>query len=758
MMTRRYKIKPTKFDKPNKEQSSFTKNTKVSKLKNLLTTLLQWGSKTFGWNNRLKELAPEYRDASELWLGRLSGLTNEKDIRKELEALKANRTWLMKVLSMRSEDRKKFLSTPPRGTFPFIQTLAAKSHNWTASDWRYWTTVLFSSRAIQLSGIPSHSTIEQAKLIKPTPSLSRAMKGFWRQLGFGRKFKDIPRRLLWPGYHLTTKVGPNGPAMATLLRDYYSLTDSQLESLRILGGPKFAVELDKFYWNRIYWGSAGMPWASGISRRLHVFGDKEGKTREIAILDYFSQSVLRQLHLYLFRILKNIPQDVTFDQRSFKEKMKHWEGEIFSCDLSAATDNFPISVQSDLLKVVLPDHYVDAWKNIMVGTAFDYKGSKLIYNPGNPMGAYSSWAVFALAHHLVMYFCCTQLRIPWKDAKYVLLGDDILIGDRRLYKVYRNVISSLGIPVSDAKTFESYTLWEFAKRWGYKGDEITPFPLPALNQFKTQWWGLANLIQEETVRGHIPLNGVPIAVTDFLKLSAISNNKGIRSRSYYKDIESKVEVFLAIIRLLRHSNTPEESLNKVLQSYSDMPGFFSPVISFEFIRKHLIAALGQSILQYAMDDNEVLHRPSSLSRTYRETLGDKGPYLFTRSPWEEISFNIITKWKIFLNRVDYWGVPMLLKAVVLPKINTLFIGRTRDILIMAQARLTNKVIRDLKKVDPTEPIDKTVYRLTGVPYMVLLQEGPQWVPPDNAEELKQFNSVDPENPEPLQDLDAEGIW
>lgn len=79
-----------------------------------------------------------------------------------------------------------------------------------------------------------------------------------------------------------------------------------------------------------------------------------------------------------------------------------------------------------------------------------------------------------------MYHCCVQLSINWKDAKYVILGDDILIGDKKLYSVYRTTISSLGIPVAEAKTFESFTLWEFAKRWGFKGDEITPFPLPAL--------------------------------------------------------------------------------------------------------------------------------------------------------------------------------------------------------------------------------------------------------------------------------------
>lgn len=60
----------------------------------------------------------------------------------------------------------------------------------------------------------------------------------------------------------------------------------------------------------------------GYIRRLTYFADKEGKTRVIAILDYFSQTVLRGLHSYLFKLLRKIPQDMTFDQGAFVERVK----------------------------------------------------------------------------------------------------------------------------------------------------------------------------------------------------------------------------------------------------------------------------------------------------------------------------------------------------------------------------------------------------------------------------------------------------
>jgi hypothetical protein len=57
----------------------------------------------------------------------------------------------------------------------------------------------------------------------------------------------------------------------------------------------------------------------GNFRKLSYFSDKEGKTRVIGILDYWSQTVLRGLHNYLYRVLKKIPQDMTFDQGAFKD-------------------------------------------------------------------------------------------------------------------------------------------------------------------------------------------------------------------------------------------------------------------------------------------------------------------------------------------------------------------------------------------------------------------------------------------------------
>jgi len=97
----------------------------------------------------------------------------------------------------------------------------------------------------------------------------------------------------------------------------------------------------------------------GLIRKLIYFSDREGKTREVAIFDYFSQTSLIPLHKYLFRVLKKIPQDFTFDQTGFERSLKGAEI-YYSIDLTAFTDRFPVRLNKDLLEVRIGPERADA--------------------------------------------------------------------------------------------------------------------------------------------------------------------------------------------------------------------------------------------------------------------------------------------------------------------------------------------------------------------------------------------------------------
>jgi hypothetical protein len=152
----------------------------------------------------------------------------------------------------------------------------------------------------------------------------------------------------------------------------------------------------------------------GVVRKLVGIPDLEGKTRVIAILDYWSQAALCPLHDSLFRILRTIPQDMTFTQGAFKDVVRSWgEGvTLHSIDLTNATDRFPIDLIGSVLEHWIGRDYVRAWKDIMVGYPFlGPDGEEYSYSVGNPMGAKSSWSSFALAHHFVVFWCCDRLGI-----------------------------------------------------------------------------------------------------------------------------------------------------------------------------------------------------------------------------------------------------------------------------------------------------------------------------------------------------------
>lgn len=110
--------------------------------------------------------------------------------------------------------------------------------------------------------------------------------------------------------------------MFTSLADLSVIPKGLLDSIITVGGVKIKRYLDNLLVNLNKFPSL-FPSRGEFIRKIISIPDKEGKTREIAIADYFSQTVLKPVHLYLFSILKRIPQDCTFDQGSFVDKVKH---------------------------------------------------------------------------------------------------------------------------------------------------------------------------------------------------------------------------------------------------------------------------------------------------------------------------------------------------------------------------------------------------------------------------------------------------
>lgn len=311
----------------------------------------------------------------------------------------------------------------------------------------------------------------------------------------------------WVNFHWTSKAGPNGPAMRSCFLEAILLPEDLLEDLKILGRRNFTSVFERLldflrnyghYLQRL----VPTPKTNFRLRKLSVKADREAKSRVFAMLDYYSQTVLRPLHELLFRELRKIPSDRTFVQAEGLPVKALPGNSYYSYDLSSATDRFPVDLQVAVLSHLIGQKKAEAWKRVMVGYPFELNGHSYYYGAGQPMGAYSSWAAFTLTHHFVMDYCGRLAGVKPNKYNYAILGDDVVIADDKLAKAYYHVMTEvLKVPISEAKSHVSVDTFEFAKRWFHKGEEITPFPLHGFVENRNRYYLLYDQLIQAGRRG-----------------------------------------------------------------------------------------------------------------------------------------------------------------------------------------------------------------------------------------------------------------
>jgi len=319
-----------------------------------------------------------------------------------------------------------------------------------------------------------------------------------------------PQELKWVGPHVTNKSGPNGRAMLTSFidashlmshplwvkfRNFAALMDTDRLDADVFapGLVELIRRLGKYAWR---WQLSSIRDTPPKIGRLSTKEEAAGKIRVFAIPDYWTQSVLKVLHQKLFEVLKLLPTDCTFDQaagvrraqQASLDGVKHF----WSYDLSAATDRFPVALQVDLLRSIMKgervEAYVALWRELLVGREYVYspfgeEPQKLTYGVGQPMGAYSSWAAFALTHHALVQRAARRAGATGWWMNYQLLGDDVVFwGDdvlsERVSNEYLSLVKYLGVEINLSKSLiSSNGTFEFAKNLVTGGVPLTPFHL-----------------------------------------------------------------------------------------------------------------------------------------------------------------------------------------------------------------------------------------------------------------------------------------
>jgi hypothetical protein len=229
---------------------------------------------------------------------------------------------------------------------------------------------------------------------------------------------------------------------------------------------------------------------------VHHIHKKGGGTelRDIAVPNRFIQNALVPAADRLYNLVRQLPKDATFDQDRFDTKIQNrvnndnlYQGSV---DLSKATDNLPFSwgeeIVSKLQSIFGPTpeeqllHAIfgmntpkedkkekaetefvrsfDLFKTVARAKWLD-EGFLTEWKVGQPLGSLPSFAMLAITHNLLLESLGASLG--YHHSPYVVLGDDVVIMNKRLRSRYIRELSSRGIPLSLHKSYEG-RLSEFA--------------------------------------------------------------------------------------------------------------------------------------------------------------------------------------------------------------------------------------------------------------------------------------------------------
>jgi hypothetical protein len=261
--------------------------------------------------------------------------------------------------------------------------------------------------------------------------------------------------------------------------DWFGKTTGLSDSL----GQKFSHSFFYFFYHffqyiRIHIGSGRGSNGSLTLGKLGVVYDQAGKARVVAATNWWIQSSLNGLHQSIFKMLRNVPFDGTFDQDACFERFvsRVYNNSVMSgFDLSAATDRLPIELQQHVLDACGVNGQL--WRDLLDiswWAPLNEDSPFIRYSVGQPMGALSSWAMLALTHHVIVNVAKIESGI-YGDVNYAVLGDDFVINNEVVAAKYLDIMSALGLEIKLSKSVISNRFTEFAKK--LKGPQVDFTPI-----------------------------------------------------------------------------------------------------------------------------------------------------------------------------------------------------------------------------------------------------------------------------------------
>nr|QDH87281.1 MAG: RNA-dependent RNA polymerase [Mitovirus sp.] len=413
---------------------------------------------------------PEVDMHTKQYVDHIISLITNTGIINTIKRIKLYRLCVTKYLCGQPLDKVPMVIGLTRSGFPKqIKGMKALIDSGKTSSIRFVLTLLGLSRALKAEGTVSYASITDPQVINE--STLKAIEDFIPIFIQDNNLDIYEGSWNKMDSNLSTKAGPHGLATWTSWKSVFYLPEHLILSIKEFGGQElyefitsirsnFDIRIMEKFFNlkdTIKVGSKD-PNAKKVKtfkafksttdiRKLSIVHDPELKERVIAILDWFSQESLRPFHNYCFSLLRSMKQDRTFTQDPIiTDKLeKH---SYHSLDLSAATDRFPIRLQKSLVEHLTGSAAkAQAWETIL--TSIPYRtpeGDYIKYNVGQPMGAYSSWAVFTLSSLMKSHTSpnCYEFAKRWFRNGIEVSGIPVrgfLDNINKYHILYMNVIS-----------------------------------------------------------------------------------------------------------------------------------------------------------------------------------------------------------------------------------------------------------------------------------------------------------------------------
>jgi len=407
------------------------------------------------------------------------------DLRKQVvsEAASVPVLWFYDVIVIGFLDINRVINMPITWDFTsIISPPTSKYHKEFIENWR-----VLEHNKLVVAGKKPGNLLSEAKmtenLVSHLPSLLPRLN--WTPTRLAALYK---RHCRAQKFYISNTAGPNGPATWTAYSDAIAIINNKkvlaalIKFVNLSGLKRFLKKLIRTVELRAV---DGTPIEGLKLGKLITFAEWGGKTRTVASVDYWTQVILTPLHETLFEVLKSIEMDATFDQRAASEVVRKWtaneKSELYSFDLTAATDRLPRELQAEVLNNIFGLEGVGtAWMEILSNREYySDDGNFYTYGTGLPMGSKSNWAMLAFTHHLIVQRAAEIAKLDSFTA-YRICGDDVVINSTAVAKQYRKLMEYYGLTINESKSILHVSglapAAEFCKRVFIKGSEYTCLP------------------------------------------------------------------------------------------------------------------------------------------------------------------------------------------------------------------------------------------------------------------------------------------